>query len=139
MPLTNPPDPPFRCPSDRHRVQKVRQKTAAKDRNTVVLPSVDMRADCEAINRGEGEFNKQNAEYALAGRVYSVHGEELPLVLFPVRGDGFFPLSRGAFKALGVLNDVEDRARAIEIMDRMEIEQAERDQAMQVWELGRLG
>jgi hypothetical protein len=53
--------------------------------------------------------------------------------LYPISGEGFHQLSRGAFKALGVYNQFGDSAQAAEILDRMGATPADREAALAAW------
>ena len=125
-PVATPPGG-LREPAQRHYAARVRQKTVAKNKNTVIEPGVDVRGDVAAINAGRAR--KVRDEYHVNGRVYGQHDG----TLFPIRGAGFHELDRGAFKALGIYNQFGDTFRASEILDKMGIDQGARDAALAVW------
>jgi hypothetical protein len=125
-PVATPPGG-LREPAQRHYAARVRQKTVAKNKNTVIEPGVDVRGDVAAINAGRAQ--RIRGEYHVNGRVYGEHDG----TLYPIRGDGFHELDRGAFKALGIYNQFGETFRATEILDKMGIDQGARDAALAVW------
>jgi hypothetical protein len=94
----------------RHLVGQIRLNTPAKERNTVVLPSVDTDADIAAIKSGRARHVRDNL-YEVNDRIY---GLETPSgTVYPVKGDGFIEMNRLQFTALkGLLAYGGDRAAA---------------------------
>lgn len=103
-----------RRPADRHYFNCINQKSPPKDRNTVIMPWVDVARDVAAINRGEAI--RQGDRYTVHGRVY---GLEPSGTLFPIDGDGFVQLSRGAYAALGAFRTLGFTAQTERIVARM--------------------
>ncbi len=100
-------------PNARHFYSNISQKSLAKDMNTVIAPGTDVGTDVDAINAGE--VTPVNGTYTVNGRTYGVHNG----TLYPISGDGFYQLDRGAYKALGVYRAFGNTARAGEILDNM--------------------
>lgn len=69
-----------------------------KNRNTLILPGIDVQADVRAINEGQAE--RRGMFFVINGRVY---GQEPTGRLFPDHGDGFIFLGRPAMQALKIL------------------------------------
>src|SRR5687767_13279006 len=64
------PPRPARMPHRRHILAKVDQHTWAKAENTVIETWVDVRADIDAINRGDAV--RRGETYEINGRQYQV-------------------------------------------------------------------
>jgi hypothetical protein len=91
-----------------------------------------MRADVDAINRGEAV--RDGNRFTVNGRVYVSKGDGGS---FPVSGSGVHRLPRGAFKALGVYNElgITDAAERQLDLERIHIE--ERAAAARAWRADR--
>ncbi|NHZ42497.1 hemagglutinin repeat-containing protein [Massilia aquatica] len=122
---------PLKAPNPRHYADKVKQNTNVGDENTVIDRSVvDISADVLAINLGKAE--KIGRVYHLEnGRAYSFHDD----ILYPVSGPGLYPLDRGEFKALGVLNKFGESPQAYTIMKNMGIPQERISKALEVYKV----
>jgi hypothetical protein len=105
----------------------VTQKTVAKNKNTVIEPGVDVAGDVAAIRSGLA--TRSGDTFSINGRVYGSHDG----TLFPISGQGFHQLDRGAFKALGVFNKFGNSSRAGQILDNMGISSGARDAALKAW------
>jgi hypothetical protein len=94
----------------RHLFRQVRLNSPAREKNTVVLPTVDTDADVAAIKNGQAVHVRDNL-YKVNGRTY---GLETPSgTVYPVRGKGFVELDKLEFTALkGLLAYGGDRAAA---------------------------
>ncbi|MDQ2808502.1 MAG: hypothetical protein M3Z04_16575 [Chloroflexota bacterium] len=121
---------PLRSPADRHYIRKVTQRSVAKDKNTVVEPTVPVVSDVAAINAGQA--TQSGDTFTINGRIYGTHDG----VLYPMSGTGFYELDRGAYKALGVYNKFGDTPQAGTILDNMGIAQTQRAAALQAWRAG---
>ena len=119
----------LRRPADRHSALKVKQKTLAKEKNTVIEPGVDVQKDVDAINAGDAA--RTGETFTVNGRTYGLHDG----TLYPISGTGFHQLERGAFKALGVLNEFGPTERAFSILEKMGISDAQRATALRVYEV----
>jgi hypothetical protein len=128
--INHAPAEPFRAPARRHDLNGVRQKTVAKEWNTVVEPGVDVAGDVRAINEGRAVRNGDT--YQVNGRTYGHHDG----VLYPMDGPGFHRLDRAAFKALGVYNEFGLTPRAEDILNRMGMAPEARAQARAAYEAG---
>ena len=125
----------FRGPADRHYLRKVTQRTLARERNTVIVPGVDVTADVAAINEGLGQT--ASGGYLINGRTYGIHGQSL----YPISGPGFIQLDRPAFQALGVYNKFGNTEQAARIIDAMAqtnpgLTPDQRLAALQSWQIG---
>ncbi len=121
---------PLRSPADRHYIRKVTQRSVAKEKNTVIEPSVPVASDVAAINAGQA--TQSGDTFTVNGRIYGTHDG----VLYPMSGTGFYELDRGAYKALGVYNKFGDNPQATTILDNMGIAPAQRAAALQAWRAG---
>lgn len=90
-----------------------------------------MPGDVAAINRGEAI--RRGEQYLVNGRRYVM---EATGRLYPVDGVGLRPLSRAAYKALGVYNTFGMSARAEGILDAMKVGENERIPARAAWQAG---
>jgi hypothetical protein len=109
----------------------VRQNTYVRPLNSVIEPTVDVTADVGAINRGEAL--RRGDTYSINGRTYRL---EPTGRLYPIAGSGIHPLSRDAFKALGVYNQFGLSPRAEEILDQMGKLPVDRAAARAAWHAG---
>ncbi len=117
-----------RRPNDRHYYNRIKQNTKASKLDTVMDPRVDVSGDVAAINRGEAI--RRGDTDTFRGRSYVL---EATGTLSPRDGDGFYVLTRGAFRALGVYKTFGDSERADAILDNMHnVGPAERNAAMAV-------
>jgi hypothetical protein len=90
----------------RHRIRAVNRNSRAKNQNSVAEPSVDVAADVAAIRAGNAK--RVGSQFHIHGRIYEVHEGSL----HPVSGAGVHRLSRGAFRVLGIYNDLGDTPAA---------------------------
>lgn len=127
------PSPPARVPDrNRHLLTRIRRTTRRKQRNAVVDSTVDMQADIDAINRGDGI--RDGSRWTIHGRTYAVDATGHS---WPVEGAGIYPLDRGAFLALAIYNEFGETATAERILDLEGIAAAARAEARRVWQIGR--
>lgn len=117
----------FNSPNARHYAAKVTQRSVAKEVNTVIEPGVDVSKDIAAINAGKAV--KSGNTFSINGRVYGYHDN----VLYPISGEGFHTLDRGAYKTLGVYNTFGNTDRATTILNNMNMSQEARNAALKVW------
>ena len=101
--------------TSRHLATNINQKTLAKETNTVALPSVNFDADAAVINSGNA--SKVGDQYYTNGRWYGQHDG----TLYPISGRGLYKLDRGAFKALGILNQFGDTEKSATIFKNMKM------------------
>lgn len=105
---------PLRPPNDRHHLNRIRFKSPAKEKNSIVLPGADVAGDLAAISAGRGTWVAETNRYEVNGRSYAV---ESTGTVFPVSGPGIVSLSRQEYKVLRQLigsdGDVEAARRAL--------------------------
>ena len=94
--------------------------------------TVDMAADIEAINRGEGF--RTGERWTVHGRTYHV---EATGHSWPVSGSGVYLLERAAFLALGIYNEYGLADVAEALLDLEQITDMTRSNARTVWWAGR--
>jgi len=122
------PKQPLRSPSRRHTATGVTQGTTTKEVNTVIKPGVDVAGDVAAINKGLAK--RVGNTFEINGRVYGFQEGHL----FPISGNGFVQLNRGAFKALGVFNKFGNTQATRGILGKMRnVGAAEIKAAFKVW------
>lgn len=122
----------IREPNSRHYFNRINMKSTPKEQNTVIMPNVNVQADLQAIRQGQAVRSGNN--FAVNGRVYGLKQNG---TLFPKSGNGFYTLSRGEYKALGVYNKFGNTARSAQILRSMNISRPEREYAQTVWRLGK--
>jgi Domain of unknown function (DUF4157) len=123
-------------PNDRHFIAKVDQKTLKKEKNSVTESSVNVAADIAAIRGGQAKAGNEDGvvTFTVNGRTYGSHDDG---VLYPIRGTGIHELDRGAFQALGVLNELKsDPAKAEEILKKIKTTDAQKAAAMAAFKAG---
>jgi len=127
----NRPIRPLRPPDGRHRATDASVRGKATSKNTVTLPSVDVSADVQAINQGRAA--RSDNMFEVNGRVYGV--KEPTGQLYPVSGAGVFNLSRGAYKALRILNSMGYNETTVTQVSLGGIQDGEWRVGLAVWRL----
>jgi hypothetical protein len=95
----NRPTHPIRPPNrSRHALDGINRRTRPDDRNSLVMPWVDMDRDTELIRLGHAERLPDN-RFRINGRTYFVKGSEQG-TLVPEYGEGVVSLHRAAMRAL---------------------------------------
>src|SRR5215216_5964472 len=123
------PFPPARIPNrHRHDSTRVRQSTRRRRTNTVADVTVDMRADIDAINRGEAA--RVGDLWTIQGRAYRVGADGHS---WPVSGPGFHTLDRRAFLALAVYNEHGLTDTAERLLDLEGVPGMARARGRRVW------
>ena len=107
------------APVSRHTLRKVNQKSFVKEVTTVIEGRVDVGSDVGSINAGNavvGGNSEGIRTFTVNGGTY---GAKPNGTLYSIEGPGFHRLSRGGYKALGVLNQFGDTKHALDILLRM--------------------
>lgn len=105
---------------------------ARKDQNTVIAPDVDVSADLATINRGEAERDGDTYTLRDTGRRW---GQKPSGVAYPIDGPGLYPLGRGAYRTLQILNHYGNEERAAVRLDQEPIDPTEKAEGLRVWRL----
>ncbi|HWK79522.1 MAG TPA: hypothetical protein VNP95_02080 [Thermomicrobiales bacterium] len=118
--------------NDRHILMRLPKRTYFDDRNTVVLPGVDIGEDFRAIGRGHGWYNASRRETWVNGRLYGQHANG---TLFPIRGEGFVEMDRQEYKALLAIRRYNgDMALALrELRSDPHISGEQQETAIRLW------
>jgi len=98
------------------------------------MPWIDIRADIDAINAGEGFHDRGTRQTWVNGRVYGMHGDGRT---YPISGVGIINVSRGAYNALLIFrqyNGIDERAE-FRISRERSIKAADRLEAIRIWRL----
>ncbi|MCD5349533.1 hypothetical protein [Kineosporia mesophila] len=105
-----------RSPNSRHLLNRIGRRSPQKNRNTLVLPDVDVSADLQDIQEGRARWNRTTSRYETpGGRTYGV--EEPSGTVFPDSGPGFIHLGRHEYHALKHYIQADgDRRKAEEAM-----------------------
>ena len=115
--------------NSRHRIKNVKQGGVKKNKNTVTDSNVDMKADVDAINSGQG---------SRSGNIFEINGRKYELIsgdhLVPHSGNGVYNLNRGEFDALGVFNKFGNSPRALEIAEKLAGPEGAKN-ALRVWSI----
>jgi hypothetical protein len=121
----------IRVPESRHRASRVGLRSQVHgDVNTVAMPWVDFGEDLAAILAGRAIRNGNH--FLVNSREYVLEGEGR---LCPIVGEGFIPLGRGSYRALGMYNEWGLTEFAEARVNRARIREDEREAARQVWRL----
>ncbi|MBA2469803.1 MAG: hypothetical protein H0V37_10400 [Chloroflexia bacterium] len=121
-------------PHDRHRLTSFRSGSHRKAQNSLIEPWVDVRADLDAMNNGDGIYDPTTRRVWVNGRLYGMHENG---TTFPIEGDGIIPVNRATYKALTIMrryNGVNEPSR-YEIARDTAIGLADRNEAVRIWEL----
>lgn len=111
----------------RHILDSITSKSIAKDKNTIIMPNVDVKKDIEDIKNGL--YNKVNDTYVINGRTYGYHDSRF----YPIEGDGFITLDRAQYRALQYLIKNGNDDRAIMIFRNMKIPEDKINQVIKIW------
>ncbi|MFY1825037.1 hypothetical protein ACN47A_03925 [Myxococcus fulvus] len=124
------PEKPLKKPAERHSTRKVSPKSFIREDDSVVESRVNISRDVQDINEGKAKKgNESGVQTWTINR--RTHGS-----LHPMRGDGIHELNRGAFKALGIYNEMKDTPRAKEVLDKMKVPEADRKAALKAFKAG---
>ncbi len=121
-------------PNARHGVTTFTASSWNRKRNSLLEPWVDVRADLDAINAGEGDYDPATRRIWVNGRLYGMHENG---TTFPIEGDGIIQISRSIYKALTIIrryNGVNDRSER-EMTQDLSISQTDRDKSIRIWRL----
>ena len=114
-----------------------RGKSRKGDRNTMIEPWVDVRADIDAINRGEAIVDRERATAWIHGRLWGFHTDTG--TAYPISGTGFISLTQAQHSALrmiaGYTHLNEDAER--ELRMRPSLTDEDREIVRYVWRLRR--
>ncbi|MDX2273070.1 MAG: hypothetical protein NW237_14130 [Cyanobacteriota bacterium] len=129
--------PCYLQPNGRHWFNKISGSSPSKDKNTVMMPDIDVYNDVSEIN--EGKTPKVQGIFTLSnGRKYSSETTSAGYRLVPEEGPGFFRMDRGAYTALTIIKKYHGITEAAlnEINLNPGITDSQRDEAITVYELG---
>jgi hypothetical protein len=104
-----------RKPAARHLLTQVSKSSPSRsgNRNTVILPDVDIEADIHAINHGDAIVDKERATAWVNRRLWGFHTDRG--TAYPIHGEGFVPLSQNVYsglKKVAEYNGLDERAEA---------------------------
>ncbi|WP_443660473.1 hypothetical protein [Clostridium algidicarnis] len=97
----------------RHNLNFISKKSVAKDKNTIIMPSVDVHKDIEDIRKGL--FKKIDDNFEVNGRVYGKHDGRF----YPISGEHFITLNRNEYKLLIKLKTEFNNPRVMEFLKNM--------------------
>ena len=123
-------------PNPRHNGATVTPKTTAKENNTVVSNSVNMKQDTQIIKNGEATNLGRDPKtgdtlHSLSnGRVYA---EKSNGQIYPYSGEGVYQLDRGSYRALGIYNKYGDTQAAKEALNLNRINPESQTMGYKVW------
>jgi hypothetical protein len=98
------------------------------------MPWVDVDADMDAVNRGDGYFHAGTRQTWINGRLYGMHDNG---TTYPIQGEGIIPCGRETYRALIILrkyNGVNERSDREVTMSRS-ITEWDRHEAGRIWRL----
>jgi hypothetical protein len=111
------------APDRRHYAERLTARSVRHtNENTVIMPWVDVMADVQVIR--DGLAMRDGNTFVVHGRTYVL---EPGRRLFPREGDGFYRLSRGAYRALALYNDRELRMDPEQMLDLESVPTADRE------------
>ncbi|MGI8404842.1 MAG: hypothetical protein ACR2OE_08800 [Thermomicrobiales bacterium] len=131
------PPVPLRKPSDRHSIARVSNTNKGKpgERNTMIAPWVDVQADLDAINAGQGLADSGKSQVWINGRLWEFYADTG--TSYPMSGDGFIPMTQAQFRALRIIagyNGVNERSER-EIGSNPAFTDEDREIARRVWRI----
>jgi hypothetical protein len=117
-----------RVPERRHYAERLNARSVRHtDENTVIMPWVDVVADVQAIR--DGLAVRDGNAFVVHGRTYVLEPNRR---LFPREGDGLYRLSRGAYRALALYNDLELRIDPDRMLDLEGVPAVDRELARRI-------
>lgn len=121
-------------PHPRHGLTSFSANHKPQAKNSIVLPSVDMQADMDALNRGEGFFDPATGQSWINGRRYGMHSDG---GTFPIDGEGVIPVNRATFRALTIIRGYNGVTGMADLrMDReIDITVDDRAEAIRIWQI----
>lgn len=111
----------------RHDIMKISGKSPTKNKNTVIMPDVDVEKDIEEIKKGN--YVKSGAYYEVNQRKYGVHNTSF----YPVEGEGLVLLDRGGYDAFKKYIELGDNPKVDQIFDKMGITEDNRQVGKKLW------
>jgi len=126
--VARPPDP------GRHSAAHFAVNRFIREENTLYEAWVDIDADIEAINRGDGAYDAATRRVIVNGRTYGIHEDG---ATYPISGPGLIPVDRATTKALrilkqnGGLTGATQRRFAAEPSITREVQEA----ALRLWQM----
>jgi len=127
----------MRKPADRHDPRKIREKDQGRrgTRNTIIEPRVDIQADLDAINRGDGIIDRHWQTIWVNGRLWGYHADTG--TIYPMEGGGFVQMTQLQFFALRVLvryNGINPQSERM-LANNPDMTDEDRDIARRIWRM----
>ncbi len=128
------PDVTATVPNARHGVTTFTASSWNRKRNSLLEPWVDVRANLDAINAGEGVYDPATRRIWVNGRLYGMHENG---TTFPIEGDGIIPLNRGTYRALQAYQEYNGiNERSIHALRREKgVTDEDRATAQRIWRM----
>lgn len=89
-----------RQPNPRHGLATFAASSRIREENSIILPEVDVQADMDAINQGEGMYDASKRQVWVNSRLYGMHEDG---TTYPMHGEGIVRASRGVYNALKII------------------------------------
>lgn len=128
------PDVTATRPHARHGLTSFTASHQPKEHNSLIWPWVDVRADIEAINAGEGIYDPATRRVWINGRLYGMHDDGRT---YPMEGGGMIPVNRGAYRGLLIIqryNGINERSKK-ELVMNDGLTDGDREEARRIWRL----
>lgn len=124
-------------PASRHYVMQIGKGSPSRpgDRNTIIEPWVDVQADMDGLNRGDGYVDIGLANAWINGRFYGYHFDTG--VSWPILGNGFIPLDQrqySAFKKVVEYNGLNTRSEKY-LQNDPNLTDPDRDLIRRIWRI----
>ena len=124
-----------RRPASRHFLTQIGKNSQSRpgDRNTVILPSLDITGDIDAINRGDAYVDKERATAWVNHRLWGFHTDSG--TAYPIHGEGLVSLEQNVYSALKKLAEYNGmNARSEEYLRRTPtLSDVERELVRALW------
>jgi hypothetical protein len=103
----------------------------------MIEPWVDVQAELDAINRGEGFYDAGTGRIWINGRLWGTHNDRRTGTVFPIEGEGFIQVTsiqHYAFRTFVRYNGITDQA-VLQVSRVRDMTASDLDVARKLWHM----